>query len=265
MSRTSLATVGALVMLAGASPGSAQAAADASPEANVAVHAGCPAPLEFLDDGTRLPHVQSALTAGGLRVLVLGSASGLGSAGNSGPRAAWPHRFVAHLREQAPGLQISMTLRAQRGSTVAMQLAILSRALLEQPVDLVVWQTGTVDAVRGSDPQELAATLEEGLHAIRAAQADLVLMDQQFSRFLRANTAIDAYRDMMRMFASGSGTPLLRRYDLMQAWAESDELDLERTPKDKLADEVDRLHDCLGRALAQLILRSGTTSTAQSR
>ena len=47
---------------------------------------------------------------------------------------------------------------------------------------------------------------------------------------------------------------LFRRYALMQAWAASGQIDLERTsPKDR-ARMAERLHTCLGNELAALVL-----------
>ena len=54
------------------------------------------------------------------------------------------------------------------------------------------------------------------------------MMDQQFSRFLRANANVDAYRDALRLAAAAHGVPVLRRWDLMRHWADNDQVDLER-------------------------------------
>lgn len=216
----------------------------------------CGVPPEFRDYGGRLPAAARAIEARRLTLLVLGSASGEGRSGTSAPEAAWPHRLVAQLQQRVPGLEVTLRLKAERGSTTAAQFAMLREALARERIDLVVWQTGTVEAVNGADPQDMAEALENGITALRAARADLVLMDQQFSRFLRANSQIDAYRDTMRLIATGNGVPLLRRYDLMQLWAERDKLDLERTTRGQLAETADKVHDCLGRALALLVLKA---------
>jgi acyl-CoA thioesterase-1 len=215
----------------------------------------CGVPPEFLDQGSTLPRTARAMAGGQLRLLTIGSASALGP-GNSSPATAWPRRMAVALEARQPNLKVELTTRAERGSTAPEQAALLGKALAEQHFDLVVWQTGTVEAVRGTEPQEMAEAVEAGIARAQGAGAEVVLMDQQFSRFLRANTQIDAYRDALRLVASAREVPLLRRYELMRLWAESDRIDLERTPKAKQAETWDRLHDCLGRALARMVLRA---------
>ncbi|HWL82101.1 MAG TPA: SGNH/GDSL hydrolase family protein [Roseomonas sp.] len=217
--------------------------------------AECEVPDELADPGASLPHVAKALREGQLRLLVLGTASGLG-AGNSSPEAAWPHRMSAALESRVPGLKVQLDIRSQRGSTTEEQKTILVAALREAPPNLVLWQTGTVEAVRNTDPQEMATALESGIAAAHAATADVVLIDQQFSRFLRANAQVDTYRDVMRLAALASGVPLLQRYELMRLWAENERLDIEHAPRSRYRAVTDRLHDCLGQALAQLVLRA---------
>ncbi|MBE9607587.1 SGNH/GDSL hydrolase family protein [Acetobacteraceae bacterium H6797] len=245
MRRFILPLLGALLAL----PASGALAQGAAP-------ALCRVPPEFRDYGGTLPRVAQALSEKRLTLLVLGSASGQGNAGNSSPETSWPHRFVAQIEQRVPGLDVTLILKAKRGNGTAEQAEALRQVLSTEKVDLVIWQTGTVEAVTGADPQAMAEALEAGIAAARQAGTDIVLMDQQFSRFLRANSQIDTYRDKMRLIAAGNGVPLLRRYDLMQLWADQDGLDLERTIRGKLAETADKVHDCLGRALALMVLRT---------
>jgi hypothetical protein len=46
---------------------------------------------------------------------------------------------------------------------------------------------------------------------------------------------------------------LFRRYDLMRHWAETGQVDVERAPRAAWPRETDRLHACLGLALAETI------------
>jgi hypothetical protein len=122
--------------------------------------------------------------------------------------------------------------------------------------DLVVWQTGTVDAVRGVEPEDMAQNVGDGLAQLAALGIDVVLVEPQFSRFLRANTNLDPYLDALRRTAAVNGVPLLRRYDIMRAWAEEGALDLERTPPDQRGPAMERLNTCIGRALGTVVLRN---------
>ena len=118
----------------------------------------------------------------------------------------------------------------------------------------MLWQTGTVEAVRGLRPDGLLELLHTGADLVRSAGGDLVLIDPQFSRFLRANTDVDAYLGVMQQVATMPGVSLFRRFDLMRAWANDGGIDLERAPKAERDKALDQLNGCLGQALARFVL-----------
>jgi hypothetical protein len=120
---------------------------------------------------------------------------------------------------------------------------------------LVLWQAGTVEAVRGVDPDEMADALRQGLERIRRLPADAVVVDQQYSRFLRANANLDPYREKLRLAAAAAGAAFFPRYELMQHWVETGAVDVERATRPDRAAAVDKLNDCIARALAELISR----------
>jgi hypothetical protein len=212
----------------------------------------CGAPAELLDGGVALPATARALEAGRLRIVVGGSASVFGP-GTSGPTAAWPARLEALLAKRHPGLAIEMVVRGGRGLTAAESGALIAAELALAPAQLVLWQTGTVEAVRGLEPEVLTEALTAGLERMAGAGLDAVLIDPQFSRFLRANANVEPYLDAIRLVAAAHGVPVLRRYELMRFWAETDRVDLERAPRGTRTAVADRLNACLAEALAALI------------
>jgi hypothetical protein len=216
----------------------------------------CGAPPELLDTaGAPLPATAEAVGQGSIRVLLVGSASVFGP-GTSGPEAAWPVQTEAKLKSHFPGLTVQMAVRGGRGILTSESARLIAAELASFRPHLVLWQTGTVEAVRGLEMDLVTSTLNEAVEQVLAAGVDLVLIDQQFSRFLRANANIDAYRDAIRLVAAAHGLPVLRRYDLMHFWADNDVVDLERAPRDQRVAAADRLNGCLGAATAALI-RSG--------
>ena len=56
--------------------------------------------------------------------------------------------------------------------------------------------------------------------------------------------------------AGANGASLFRRYDIMQGWAESGAVDVERAPRERRGAALDRLNECLARAMAGF-LRDG--------
>jgi len=214
---------------------------------------GCGTPAEWLE-ATALNATASGILTGRLRVLAVGSASVTGP-GVSAPAAAWPARLEALLRERRPDLEIRFTVLGGRGSTAADQWRLIEAALAEQPPDLVIWQAGMTEAVRGMPVEDLAATLGAGLDRLAARGVDTLVMGIQFSRFLRANADVEPYRDMLRVVAARDGAAFFNRYEIMRAWAEAGTVDVERAPRERRTAEVDRLNDCLARALGAFIRR----------
>jgi hypothetical protein len=99
----------------------------------------------------------------------------------------------------------------------------------------------------------MVAALNAGLDLVAQHHADAILMDPQFSRFLRANADLDPYRAAMRLVATAHGVPLFRRYELMQGWAEAEQVDVERAGRARRVAVTDLLNECLAEALASLI------------
>jgi hypothetical protein len=94
---------------------------------------------------------------------------------------------------------------------------------------------------------------------VRDAGGDLVLIDPQFSRFLRANTDLDPYEGALQQVATMPGVTLFPRFELMRAWANEGRIDLERTAKADRDKALERLHKCLGQALARFVLSAADT------
>ncbi|MFL1460849.1 OpgC domain-containing protein [Roseococcus sp. DSY-14] len=223
--------------------------------APAAAQPACPAvPEEVIEAARPLPATLAALNAGTLRVLVLGSASVTGP-GGSGPEHSWPARLQALLAAAHPQAVVEVAVRGGRGVSVQDHLALLRQEGPALQPQLVVWQAGTVEAARGADPEEMTEALTAGLDRIRRRGADAILVDMQWSRFLRGNANVEPYRDKLRLAAGGAGAALFRRWELMESWADAGALDLERTPPAARRAALDRLNDCLARSLASLVAR----------
>ena len=184
--------------------------------------------------------------------------SGIGTAsitgpGTSAPAASWPARLEALLRERRPDLQLHVEVRGTRGSTATEQWQEIEAVLRGTPPTLVIWQAGTTEALRSQPLDDMAAALGQGLERLHARGIDAVVMGIQFSRFIRANVDVDPYRDALRVVAGANHAGFFSRYDIMRAWAEAGTVDVERAPAPRRTAEIDKLNDCLARALAAFI------------
>ncbi|CAH0312840.1 SGNH/GDSL hydrolase family protein [Roseomonas sp. CECT 9278] len=212
---------------------------------------GCGAPAEWLESPP-LRATATGIATGRLRILAVGSASVTG-AGVTSPAAAWPIRLEAMLRERRPDLSLSFEVRGTRGATAADQWRLIEEALRATPVDLVIWQAGMTEAVRGLPIDDMATVIGQGLERLHARGVDAIIMGIQYSRFLRANAEVDPYRDALRMLAAAGHAGFFSRYDIMRAWADAGTVDMERAQRDRRAAEIDKLNDCLARALGAFI------------
>ena len=223
-------------------------AASAGPEGAPAVV--CPSAVDAETPDQPLDNLAAAVKSGGpIDVLALGSANTVASG-----KAAYPYAMLQALTLALPHTTFRLTVEGGRGRTAGDLLEDLRAALKRQHFALVVWQTGTVEAVRGTRPEELQDVLEEGASMVEGQGGNLVLMDPQFSRFLRANTDIDPYEQAIAAAAQVPGADLFRRFDLMHGWAEDGTLDLERTTAAERPAVVSLLNQCVGRSLARFVL-----------
>jgi hypothetical protein len=209
----------------------------------------CEIPADLAAPSEPMPAVAAALAAGRpVEILALGSGSTVGETGTSSGPA------LAVKTPAASSSDFHLTVMGGRNVTAEAMLQTLRKSFSEHRYDLVLWQTGTVEAVRGLRPDTLYNVLEDGMAAAAEAKADLVLVDPQFSRFLRANTDIGPYEAVLEQVAGQSGVSLFHRFDLTQLWVTNGEVDLERVSPEKRDATVALLNNCLGQALARYVL-----------
>jgi len=217
-----------------------------------------------------LPHLAAVLKPGAtLAMLAVGSATVFGpdssAAADATGKAAqkpplqmsqtgFPWQAAHALEAAVRGLRVNVTVIGRRGLTAGEMLDRLRAELPKKPYRLVLWQTGTVDAVQGQPPDDFYQALADGAATVAAAGADLVLVDPQYSRFLAANANLAPYAAAMQAVDTLPGVALFHRTALMHDWVDSGAIDLERTPKSERPAAAARLHACLGRALAQMLL-----------
>jgi hypothetical protein len=237
------------------------AAARAQPASDSAL--SCDIPAEFTTPSAPLPAVAAALAAERpVEILALGSGSTVGEMGGSTsrafagktPGASFPYRTTDLLRASRPGAHFNLTVAGGRNMTADEMLTELRDHLAGRHYDLLLWQTGTVEAVHGLRPEALHDTLQQGIAAAAENHADVVLIDPLYSRFLRANIDVDPYEWVLQQTADQGGVGLFRRLALTQSWVNSGQIDLERVERNQRDKTVALLNTCLGQALADYVL-----------
>lgn len=198
-----------------------------------------------------LPQVARALAAKQLNILVVGAGSSL-LPGQHGAENAYPARLQVALAEKLPGVAVKVTTDVQARRTAREMVKTLGLALAAAKPALMVWQTGTVDAMQSIDTDQFSAALERGIHIARSAGADVILINAQYSPRTESMIALGTYAENMRWVALQQEVPLFDRFSIMKLWGDLGTFDLYSATK-KL-DIAERVHDCIGRLLADLVI-----------
>ena len=214
----------------------------------------CRTAREQVEASFPLPHVAGALAGKRLSILVIGAGSSA-LPGADGVRKAYPARLQAALAASVPeGIAVTVATDVEPRRTAQEMVRVLSPALVHTQPELVIWQTGTVDAMKGVDADEFSQALERGVGMVRTAGADLILVNAQYSPRTESMIALGQYADLMRRVASQQEVPLFDRFSVMKTWADLGIFDFYAATK-KL-DTAEHVHDCIGRLLADLVLES---------
>jgi hypothetical protein len=222
----------------------------------------CEVPPYLLASESALPKVAGAIKSGHpLDILVIGSRSSTISTSSALDGSAYPGRLQAMLRDKFPSVAVNVSLELQVTKTAEEVSGTLAKLVEEKKPVLVIWQTGTVDAMRSIDLDDFRASIDDGVVALQNAGVDVILMNLQYSP--RTETMISAapYLDNMRVVAQDHDVPLFDRFAIMSYWNESGEFDLFNTSHG--LELAKRVHDCLGRALSQFVINAAHVDPAQ--
>jgi hypothetical protein len=222
----------------------------------------CDVPAYLLSSDSALSKVERSLKDGQrLDILVVGSRSS--TIGISDGAAAYPARLQAALREKLPTVAVNVSVELEVKKTAEEIAPSLEKLVEDRKPTLVIWQTGTVDAMRSVDPDDFRGAIDDGVAAMQKAGADVVLMNLQYSPRTETMISTSAYLDNMRVVAQQYDVPLFDRFAIMRQWNETGDFDLfSASPGLELAK---RVHDCLGRALSTFVIDAAHVNRAELR
>jgi hypothetical protein len=209
-----------------------------------------------------MPHVAQAIAKKKLDISVIGSASSELN-GPAGTNIAYPTRLEGALSALLPGVTVKVSTFARPREAAAEMENKLERVVSDSKPALVVWQTGTADAIRGVDPEEFRVSLDDGVDTLQRANADVVFMNMQYSPRTEAMLAVGAYADAMRIIALQREAVLFDRFSIMKRWNENGVFDLYGATR--TTNVAERVHDCLGRLLANVIVAGAKMATAAKK
>jgi hypothetical protein len=219
----------------------------------------CEVPPYLLTSESALPKVADAVKSGHpLDILVVGSRS---STINSSDGSAYPGRLQAALREKLPSIAVNVSVELQVKKTAGEAASGFVKLVEGKRPTLVIWQTGTVDAMRSIDPDDFRSAVDEGVAALQNTGADVVLMNLQYSPRTETMISASPYLDNMRVVAQQHDVPLFDRFAIMRNWNDSGDFDLFSASHG--IELAKRVHDCLGRALSKFVIEAAHLNPAQ--
>ena len=219
----------------------------------------CEVPDYLLATQSALPKVAEAVKSGHqLDILVVGSRS---STINTSDGSAYPGRLETVLREKLPSVALNVSVDLQVKKDAEEVVGGLVKLMEAKKPNLVIWQTGTVDAIRSIDPEDFRAALDQGVAALQNAGADVILMNLQYSPRTETMISVPPYLDNMRVVAQQHDVPLFDRFAIMRQWNEQGDFDFFSTFHG--IELAKRVHDCLGRALAKFVIDAAHLGPAQ--
>ena len=215
----------------------------------------CAVPDNLLFGDNNLKRVAAAVgKQQRLAITVFGTTSST-LAGPEGPSLAYPARLEAALNQKLSKIMVKVATRTKNGQTADLMRRNMKDLLVEEKPDLVIWQTGTVDAIRRVELDEFRTALEGGVETLQAGGADVILMNMQYSPRTESMIPVGPYVDDMRAVAQQRDVPLFDRFAVMRYWSNEGAFDFYAAGKDNGL--AQRVHDCLGRAIGAVVIEAG--------
>lgn len=218
-----------------------------------AIAPACAAPNEYTR--LELPLLRTALSlASGEPVVIVavGSSSTFG-AGASSPAASYPSRLEADLKARFPGTPITVVNRGVNGEDARQMLARFDETVIGEKPDLVLWQVGTNAVLRDHALSGEAPLIREGIRRLKAAHADVVLIDSQYAPKVIAKSDAPAMVDLLRAQARDEKVSVFHRWDIMRHWHDVDGVSFETLLSPDGLHMNDWSYGCIAKLLSMAI------------
>ena len=203
--------------------------------------------------GAQLPRTAARLKSGEpLKIVAIGSSSTVGlwvlrSA------ATYPEVMRRELLRLRSNATIKVVNSGRVGDTIPNNIARFERDVFAHTPDLVIWQLGTNDVAWGGRPdQRLKSSVLEGVRALKAGSADIVLMDLQYAPQVLASASYPMMEGIIADVAKQERVGLFSRFALMRNSINAGVAQNTLETWDGLHNTADG-YDCIGRALARAI------------
>jgi hypothetical protein len=231
--------------------------------ASAADDASCATASHLVQVDAALPRVAEAIAKTHSVTITVAGTTSSSLPGAEGPKLAYPARLELALRRKLPGVTVKVVPYVAPRQTAAAMAATFPKILKTDKPALMVWQTGTYDALQGIGTEPFQTALEQAVDVLHAGGADVIFVNMQFSPRTDSVLASQAYAEAIRWVALEHGVNLFDRQGIMRQWSELGTFDLMAATKS--LDTAAQVHNCIGSLLADLVADAIKTNETESR
>ena len=218
----------------------------------------CTAPQEITHFRVGLPNTAGAISSGKALVIVAIGSSSTRGVGASSAAHTYPALLAEDLRRRWPQLPVTVINKGVSGEIASQMLARFEGDVLPYHPQLVIWQTGTNQALRSGDIGGYVDTIREGISRLKATRADVVLMDPQFAPRVIARPTHPFIVDSISAVAHDMNVAVFRRFAVMKHLISSGQYKMEDIISSDGLHMNDVSYGCIAHLLADSIAAAAT-------
>jgi len=213
----------------------------------------CTAPQEITHFRVGLPNTAGAVSSGKALVIVAIGSSSTRGVGASSAAHTYPPLLAEDLRRRWPQLPVTVVNKGVSGEIASQMLARFEGDVLPYHPQLVIWQTGTNQALRSGDIGGYVDTIREGISRLKATRADVVLMDPQFAPRVIVRPTHLFIVDSISAVAHDMNVAVFGRFAVMRYLISSGQYKMEDIISSDGLHMNDVSYSCIARLLADSI------------
>jgi acyl-CoA thioesterase-1 len=225
----------------------------------------CTAPQEMTHFAVGLPNTARAIRSGKALVIVAIGSSSTQGVGASDPAHTYPALLAEELRRRWPQLAVTVINKGVGGEIASQMVARFERDVLPYHPQLVIWQTGSNQALRGGDIEGYTGTIRHGISRLKAEGVDIVLMDPQFAPRILARPTHLLIVDSVSAVANDMKVAVFRRFAVMRHWISSGHYKVEDIISSDGLHMNDVSYSCIARLLADSLAAAAESETHARR
>jgi acyl-CoA thioesterase-1 len=225
----------------------------------------CTAPTGVTRLKVALPHTARAIRRGEALIIVAIGSSSTEGIGASDQAHTYPVLLAEELRRRWPHLAVTVVNKGVGGETAEQMLARFTRDVLPYRPQLVIWQTGSNQALVSEDVQGYEKTVREGIARLKASHMDVILMDPQYAPRVLERPRHKAIVDTIGRVANDSKVAVFQRFAMMRHWVTSGKYRMEEIISRDQLHMNDASYHCIALLLADSLADAALTTVAQHR